>query len=654
MKIEVKNFNCIKQLKYEIEDNKINYLIGNSGSGKSSIAQAISSRDYDLHTPYYNSSLKPEVKVNGMVPFEKKCYVFDDEYMRNILISKESADEIYSILIDDEKNLSLIRSDYQKSISALEPVKDKLFEIKRNIDVLVKDLQISYLANGTSYKSTCAIQKMVKNVEENNASYVKYKKYDSKRIKWYSDGTKYEEYENGKCPFCNRKLSENRKSIIDKILIFDAKTYEKINLKNNIFNALKMKQPDWVKKKEVSEFNKKIREHIQIKDEIDEAIQYINGIVNADLVFSNKIEKLKISSTLKKLYPEIADAFSDFNLQYSVIRKSLGKVKSESEKLINKNVKGINNQLEHLGIDYKFKKTTIYEEDKKADYIIVHKNDENPNEDKVKGLSYGEKNLIGLVLFLCAHGKDELVIIDDPASSFDEYRRKVLFDMFYEFKGNNTTMLVISHDPLFAKFALIHDDENEQNKYTKNNGSISLLESYDIETIKPINRDDFDSLTEFIKRRINELNPSEMTYQLAANMRLFYEREKSKKYHKEIYGYLSMIIHKKAKSEIDEQLAKAGRSEEDLLKVISDTFGFEQTLCKLRDSYVKNINYRNMNNVEKIVFAREMCSGSGSKRIKDELSNIIHLNNSYLICLNPYKFNYYSKFVDEYIKNQIV
>ena len=46
-------------------------------------------------------------------------------------------------------------------------------------------------------------------------------------------------------------------------------------------------------------------------------------------------------------------------------------------------------------------------------------------------LSFGEKNIIGLILFLLANKDKEMLIIDDPASSFDEYRRKVIFDFIY-------------------------------------------------------------------------------------------------------------------------------------------------------------------------------------------------------------------------------
>lgn len=42
MKINIKNYKNIENLTLDIEDNKINHIFGISGSGKSSIAQALS------------------------------------------------------------------------------------------------------------------------------------------------------------------------------------------------------------------------------------------------------------------------------------------------------------------------------------------------------------------------------------------------------------------------------------------------------------------------------------------------------------------------------------------------------------------------------------------------------------------------------------
>lgn len=41
MKINLSNYKNIESLEFEIEDNKINHIFGISGSGKSSIAQAL-------------------------------------------------------------------------------------------------------------------------------------------------------------------------------------------------------------------------------------------------------------------------------------------------------------------------------------------------------------------------------------------------------------------------------------------------------------------------------------------------------------------------------------------------------------------------------------------------------------------------------------
>lgn len=41
MHIQINNFHNISSLSYDIEDNKINFLYGVSGSGKSSIVKAI-------------------------------------------------------------------------------------------------------------------------------------------------------------------------------------------------------------------------------------------------------------------------------------------------------------------------------------------------------------------------------------------------------------------------------------------------------------------------------------------------------------------------------------------------------------------------------------------------------------------------------------
>lgn len=172
-----------------------------------------------------------------------------------------------------------------------------------------------------------------------------------------------------------------------------------------------------------------------------------------------------------------------------------------------------------------------------------------------------------------------------------------------------------------------------------------MLENYDKQIIKPIKVGDFGSMEEFIEKRVKELNPTQMTYQLATNLRLYYEPKKRRKAYSIIYSFLSAIIHRTAYESICEEIKEKGSNESEILRVISNEFNLKKSLLPLDPLYLENINFDYFNDVEKIVFFRETCKGRGSKRIRDELNNIIYLNNQYLICLNPYKFNYYSKFV---------
>ena len=71
-------------------------------------------------------------------------------------------------------------------------------------------------------------------------------------------------------------------------------------------------------------------------------------------------------------------------------------------------------------------------------------------------------------------------------------------------------------------------------------------------------------------------------------------------------------------------------------------------------SYIVEIDNYEYLDFEKIVKCREEITNRSRKGkvIKDELSNIIHMNSSHAICLNPYKFNYFSKYVKDFIDAQ--
>lgn len=660
MQITISNYNNIRNLDYEIEDSKINFLFGISGCGKSSIAKALTKKSSEDNIPYNTENI-PFVEVNqGSITFNE-YEMFDLDYMKRVLIEKQDGTDIYHIMIGNNGELNALKEEYNKYIESLLMQRENIFNIKGKIDTLINDLKISY-TRSNDYRNGCIIKKITKNLDENKLNYLKSKNYSNKQVKWFSDGKNTDSYKNGKCPFCNKKLSDYRKSIIDKITIIDAKSFEKINAQNAIFNLLNIKEPNWMKKKEIDKFNKQIRMYYDLLPQFEILTQYIN-VASKTNIFLDKLEKITVTKEMRILYPEIANEMDNFNNKYSNIRKKLGKIKSETDKLLKKNRERINDYLNILGIPYEFFETNINDDQKNAEFIIRAKNSKNTDmqKDRVNNLSYGERNLIGLIIFLISHKEDDFLIIDDPASSYDEYRRKVIFDMLYKCKGENTTMLVLSHDHIFAKYAIYHFEKSKEKRYDRlstleklyynQTGKIDYIETYNETIIKPIKKDNFDSMTNFIKERLKEL-PHEINYLVAINLRLYYEINKASRYHKEVYGYLSQILHRKEKSEIIESLEKVNKTENDILSAIKDDLKIDYDV--LDNEYKLGINIDSMTNFEKLIFARENCSKNKlGKEIKNELNNIVHMNMAYAICLNPYEFNYFSKFVYNYLKNDL-
>ena len=65
MNIKIKNYNGIQSLDYDLEEGKVNFLFGISGSGKSSIASALVDNDLDSHVTVGKTINDLCVKVDG-------------------------------------------------------------------------------------------------------------------------------------------------------------------------------------------------------------------------------------------------------------------------------------------------------------------------------------------------------------------------------------------------------------------------------------------------------------------------------------------------------------------------------------------------------------------------------------------------------------
>ncbi len=150
------------------------------------------------------------------------------------------------------------------------------------------------------------------------------------------------------------------------------------------------------------------------------------------------MEAKNINNSIKKLLSAIDEyvtAINDFN--------------NFLAKAIEKSNKNTNNILKIAGIPYEF---SISKDEENNAVAIIKSAECNKTVTEIKNhLSYGERNAFSLIIFgfLAKKQRHELIILDDPISSFDENKKYAL--MHYLFNKNdglfkNETCLYLTHD----------------------------------------------------------------------------------------------------------------------------------------------------------------------------------------------------------------
>ena len=334
------------------------------------------------------------------------------------------------------------------------------------------------------------------------------------------------------------------------------------------------------------------------------------------------IDLIKIEKTLYDFFPELKEPIENINSHIDILKNKYDNSKKKTAKLLRKKTNSINRLINRFGIPYKI--SAKYNQGKINDYKLVHINDSN-NKDSRNKLSSGEKNIISLIFFILTVEKieDIMVLIDDPVSSYDECRRKIISDLIIS-RLNNKTTLLLSHDCVFAKYAAI-DKKN-------NIGSINYLQNFDGNArLIEITKADFGDFHDFV---LEHLKNCTNYYQKIMNLRMLYEG----KHASSEYRYLSSLLHANTVNDINNLLVNNSLNENDLIDKIYSKFGV--TIEPMTEYYNKIIDTGMLSFFEKALLLREYIKFHNNidMNIKQELDGFIHLNSRLLISLNPYKY----------------
>ncbi len=674
MRVKIDNCNNIVHGEFEVQNDKLNIKYGVNGTGKSTLSKAMV---YKINSEDKLASLKPfnsDTITNPSVDIDEtinKVMIYNEEYVSSYLFVENGNNLIHNsfeVFVKpdnyDEKINSINQilatiKDYVNSNELL----NKIISSKNEILALIK-----FNGNRTRLSTTAPLYRALKegnklldipeNVTEFSA-FMNNSEMNLKWIKWFTDGQEYAT--NGICPFCTKQLNEEFQSKVQTIRqVFDKKNVETLTKTSSIIGEISYLFNEDSKcflnqlttnTEEVSEEDKEKFTLMYLElESICSIFENIKGIdffnlnrVNdlADLLNQLKIETRSLSyinsNNMVELINEFNTKTDDLITNLQPLQIEINILNSNMNRTVSNNLKQINDFLETTDMKYYVR---IDNERK----IVLCPKDSIELINPIEHLSWGERNSFALALFTfeALFLKPELIILDDPVSSFDTNKKYAIFHFLFKrdrakcLKGKTVLMLTHDLEPIINLYKLdkISPDLAIANYIENNRGILSE---------KEILCDNIDSIINVSKNCI--LNEEIHIINRLIHMRRYYEL--NDKYDTE-YNLLSCLFkgvttptYKDTTIQMSE-VEISNATEE--IKLAIPEFDYNQVCGIINDEEdMKDIYLNSETDYEKIQIFRIMNDRFNLSRVDKAIDKFInesfHIENSYIFQLNPYAYN---------------
>ena len=590
MKIHIENYKNITNLDLAAENNKLNFFYGICGSEKSSLVGALTKECKKEDATVGKKIEDVVIKVDGISPDFNEYQLFDEQTVSNVIFKDSEDGKYYNIFVGNEYEVMQLENKYNETISMLLSSLDNMKNYNENISKLFSVFGKPSVRGKLTPKSKVnLLSKQISESNEQHKKIIKEKGLDY--VNWKIKGISIDEnFKKHKCPFCYQSIDDELYNAIELFKTMTPKDFEIIFKGSDVLDGLKIKEPDYYDSDSLDTFKLEIEKHKIVQDDLNKIIEFCN-FPKFQMYSDIQLSKLEVSELTYEIFPELEYIINEININIEELIKLNREMRGRAKTLVKGNERKLNTILSGLGIPYIFK-TKISRYNKTASISLCHIMDEAMNNMK-NNLSYGEKNIVSLLIFLFGASSNTL-IIDDPASSYDDYRRKEIFDLLIKY-ANSRTVLVFSHDQVFLKYALLY-----KKQYPKENiiGKICGYENYEGNVlISDIKYDQFSNLDNTI---IEQIKNVDVYYRKILNARLLLEINKNG--NELAYGYLSAIVHQENKTYILDLLNKKGKSEKEILQSIKDKFDIE--FSPLVDNYIDDFCYENLTMFEKAIYIR--------------------------------------------------
>lgn len=678
MTVTISNVCNIKKAELEIEENYLNIKYGNNGLGKTSIARALMYSITDVQKlkslATYGSKEIPKVDF-GDKTFNS-CLYFNNDYVdKYLFLQKDILNGTYDLIIktpEYEKTLSDV-NDSLKIIKSL--CADSNIQ-KMSEDVNLMASEVKYNADQSDFNYACKFAKGFKDgvtinsvIPDNIKIYEKNIKFglNFEWFEWLKKGVNY--VVDNKCPFCSSELKEDYKERIENVMGFTSSQKMKDNRHSKEMVCLVSKYSENIIGKKIEEINKletkpqaedvrNIKLAIDIlKAEIEklEMLKFLdasylkNMLSGVDLV--NYLNSRKLNEDIFKCVDEsLFDAVKKINGE---ITNLMGTVQVLKEKLIEynktlsaniiKKKKYVNNFLKIAGIPYEIE--VIVDKSTESHTILKPINDETIIEKPKENLSFGEMNAISLILFtvevMCK--EPELIILDDPVSSFDSNKKYAIMHYLFSNKPENISgksILLLTHDitPII--------DFVKLEKYSAINVTADFLKNENgIVSEKKITADDLENSITIEKLLAEDVNCACISR--VSHLRRFYEMSKILG---DEYNVLSSLLHcydspkyRVSRDQyIDIPTDKINIAIAEIQKHISD-FDYDKYLINFKNNDYLKTEYSKASNYEKLNIARLYIQNNKISPENEVVWRFIcetyHVENQMLFGINDYEYD---------------
>lgn len=679
MRINIKNCNNIDEGTFDIIENRLNIKYAINGTGKSTISKAIDAfvnDDVDkknslLPFKYYG---KDNEGIPELIGYDsiKKIAVFNEKYIENYVFQQTE-------LLKNSFEIFVKTVDYEKHIKEIEKLLNGInvtFQNHPELDTLIKVFQQFIEGFGkakSGYSAAGAIGKgigkgnKIDNIPEGLEIYEPYLKNDNnvKWIRWQLEGKHYLDMAD-QCPYCSGSVNETKETILKVSEEYDAKAIEQLNKMLEVFrNLMPYFSGDTTSKLE--EITKNVagittvqkNYLIEVKTQVEGLLQQLFGLKNMGFRSLRNAEKIADEINRYKIdltyYSHIGSELSQEKV--GIINKTLDEVLEKAGKLqgeIAQQKKVIKNTIEMYSTEineflyyagYKYQVSIEEEKDSVEYHLVLRHIDREANVQTVEEhLSYGERNAFALILFMYNALKEapDLIILDDPISSFDGNKKFAIINMLFMGKHSlkNRTVLLLTHEFNTVIDAIYNMPYNfnpapKAAFLTTKRGILQEKEisKQDIKSFGEIvwinmtsNIDSLNKLV-YLRRLLEIQNKDGLAWQLLSN--IFHKREKPE------YRYLDGTPNRQM---TEDEIEKA--TEEIKTKYIAD-FDYDTEYKKTQDVQIlRELYEKSESNYEKLQIYRILFNENNSNSvIKKFVNETFHIENDYLFQLNPCEYD---------------